>query len=189
MDVSSPWGQGAVIFPPSRIGFPSLPTASLSIVANISSVLLISMKRRCDFCWRKPFLFRHRPSGRTLARVDTIQRQSFTAFLQFGFAHCLKAFSKQWQHYLQDSYKTGFVRIKNNKACSLPLFFLFFFFPSPLLPHQSPKPSLCQSKIQPHFLRGTCTCLFQGSQQLTAAQTPGRLSGGTQNSKVASQHL
>lgn len=45
--------------------------------------------------------------GRTLARVQTIQRQSFPAFSQFGLAHCLKAFSKQWQHYLQDSYKTG----------------------------------------------------------------------------------
>ena len=39
--------------------------------------------------------------------VQTIQRQSFPASSQFGRAHCLRAFSKQWQHYLQDSYKTG----------------------------------------------------------------------------------
>ena len=169
-----PWGQEAVIFPPppAKITFPSPPTASLDTRAKLLSILLLSMKGRFDFHWRKPFLFRHRPSGRTLARVETIQQRSCTAFLQFALAHCLKAFSKQWQHYLQDSYKTGFVRTKNNKAVlspSPPSLFLCFSSP------QFARALLCQSKIRQGFLRGTCTCLFQGSQQLTRAQDPGLL--------------
>lgn len=63
MDVSSTVGPRGCHLPPSKIRFPSLPTASLSSTANISSVLLISMKSRFDFHWREPFLFRHRPWG------------------------------------------------------------------------------------------------------------------------------
>lgn len=48
---------------PSKIRFPSLQNASLSITGHISSELLISMKRRFHFHWRKPFLLRHRPAG------------------------------------------------------------------------------------------------------------------------------
>ena len=54
MDVSSTVGPRGCHLPPSKIRFPSLPTASLSSTANISSVLLISMKSRFDFHWRKP---------------------------------------------------------------------------------------------------------------------------------------
>lgn len=117
---------------PSEIRFPSLQNTSLSITGHSSSVLLISMKRRFHFHWRKPFLFRHRPAGGPWPGYR--QYSSRVALLSYSsLLHTLKPFSKQWQHYLQDSYKTGFVRTKNNKAV------LSFFFSPPYRPPPCPK--------------------------------------------------
>lgn len=180
-----PWGQEAVIFPQQdQISFPPerLPEhhgPHLQWAININEETI-------PFPLKKTLPTPAQTCGRTLAWVQTIQLQSCTAFLQFTLAHCLKPFSKQWQHYLQDSYKTGFVRTKNNKAVLSLSFSLSLSAPAPHTPSTSP----CQFKIQTHFLKGTCTCLFKRSQQMTTVQEPGPLSGGAQkSSKVASQHL
>lgn len=178
-----PWGQEAVLFPLAKIRFPSLQTASLSIMGHISSVLLIPMKRRIHFHWRKPPLFRHRPAGGPWPG----HRQYSSRVSLLPYSSLLHTV---WSLLANNGSIISRIVTKRDLLGQriIKLFSLSFLFFSPLSP--APRASPCQSKIQTHFLKGTCTCLFQRSQQLTTAREPGPLSGGAQkSSKVASQHL
>lgn len=70
-----PWGQEAVIFPQQdQISFP-LHRLSKHDGQHLWCAININ-EETIRFPQKKTFLFQHRPSGRTLARVETIQQQS-----------------------------------------------------------------------------------------------------------------
>lgn len=130
MDVSSTVGPRGCPLPPSKDQI-SFPPDRLSEHHGPHLQCAINTNEETNpFPLKKTFPIPAQTGGRTLAWASTIQQQSLTASLQFTLAHCLKPFSKQWQHYLQDSYKTGFVRTKNNKAV-LSLSFFLPPFPRP----------------------------------------------------------